>query len=136
MLPSTYPLYNHPILVRRPESCLAHQASFNHHPSVLNFPHNAIHCLPSFSILHPKNAKMSHLWNPLATPQQLESSSTTINGPLPPELQDSIRFSTARLTQAAGILLRLPQDIAAQAVVVLMRFWVTERLMEWEFSVR
>jgi hypothetical protein len=78
--------------------------------------------------------KMSHLWNPLATAQQLEDSNA--NNSLPGELQDSIRFYTARLTQAAGILLRLPQDIAAQAVVVLMRFWVVEKLMQYEFSVR
>jgi hypothetical protein len=76
---------------------------------------------------------MSHLWNPLATAQQLEDSNA--NNALPGELQDSIRFYTARLTQAAGILLRLPQDIAAQAVVVLMKFWVVEKLMQYEFSV-
>jgi hypothetical protein len=76
---------------------------------------------------------MSHLWNPLATTRQLEESNA--NNVLPGELQDSIRFYTARITQAAGILLRLPQDIAAQAVVVLMRFWVVEKLMQYEFSV-
>jgi hypothetical protein len=76
---------------------------------------------------------MSHLWNPLATAQQLEDSNA--DNALPVELQDSIRYSTARLTQAAGILLRLPQDIAAQAVVDLMRFWVVEKLMQYEFSV-
>jgi cyclin L len=76
---------------------------------------------------------MSHLWNPLATAQQLEESN--VSNALPGELQDSIRFYTARLTQAAGILLRLPQDIAAQAVAVLMRFWIVEKLMLYEFSV-
>lgn len=76
---------------------------------------------------------MSHLWNPLATAQQLEASNA--DNALPGELQDSIRYSTAKLTQAAGILLRLPQDITAQAVVMLMRFWAVEKLMQYEFSV-
>jgi hypothetical protein len=52
------------------------------------------------------------------------------------ELQESIRFYTARLTQAAGLLLRLPQDITAQANVLLFRYWLIDGLMEWEFSVR
>ncbi|CAL3967851.1 unnamed protein product [Diplocarpon coronariae] len=76
---------------------------------------------------------MSHLSNPLATPTQLRAL-TTLNRPLPPELQDSIRFHTARLTQAAGLLLRLPQDITAKANVLLFRFWVVEACMQWEFS--
>ncbi|KAH6715705.1 cyclin-like protein [Leptodontidium sp. MPI-SDFR-AT-0119] len=74
---------------------------------------------------------MSHLTNPLTTPLQLSSNPSSH---LPQELQDSIRFYTARLTQAAGILLRLPQDITAQANVLLFRYWVVDGLMEWEFS--
>ncbi len=77
---------------------------------------------------------MSHLTNPLATTSQLYAQ--TQSPALPQELQDSIRFYTARLTQAAGILLRLPQDITAQANVLLFRYWVVDDLMEWEFSVR
>lgn len=77
---------------------------------------------------------MAHLTNPLATPSQLFAL-TTLNSPLPPDLQHSIRFYTARLTQAAGILLRLPQDITAQANVLLYRYWVVDRLLAWEFSV-
>lgn len=76
---------------------------------------------------------MSHLTNPLATPNQLSSNPSSH---LPPEIQDSIRFYTARLTQAAGILLRLPQDITAQANVLLFRYWLVDGMMEWEFSVR
>lgn len=76
---------------------------------------------------------MSHLSNPLATPDQLYQKSS-INA-LPTELQDSIRFYTARLTQAAGILLQLPQDITAQANVLLFRYWVVDDLMQHEFSV-
>ncbi|KAH6671789.1 cyclin-like protein [Halenospora varia] len=75
---------------------------------------------------------MSHLSNPLATAEQLYlhvSSSA-----LPIELQDSIRFYTARLTQAAGILLQLPQDITAQANVLLYRYWLVDDLMLYEFS--
>jgi hypothetical protein len=79
---------------------------------------------------------MSHLSNPLTTPTQLYNQTTTLNSPLPVELQESIRFYTARLTQAAGLLLRLPQDITAQANVLLFRYWLIDGLMEWEFSVR
>jgi len=76
---------------------------------------------------------MSHLSNPLATAQQLYSR--TADNALPTELQDTIRYFTARLTQAAGVLLRLPQSVAAQAVVILYRYWVVEDLMRYEFSV-
>ncbi|KAI9050655.1 hypothetical protein LZ554_005812 [Drepanopeziza brunnea f. sp. 'monogermtubi'] len=77
---------------------------------------------------------MSHLSNPLATTSQLYAQSASNPSALPLEIQDSIRFYTARLTQAAGILLRMPQDITAQANVLLFRYWVVDRLMEWEFS--
>jgi len=65
----------------------------------------------------------SPLTNPLATVAQLESSGSQLDG-IPPDLEDSIRFAGARLTQAAGILLRLPQEVIAQAIVVFMRFWL------------
>ncbi|EKD16779.1 uncharacterized protein L3040_006279 [Drepanopeziza brunnea f. sp. 'multigermtubi'] len=77
---------------------------------------------------------MSHLSNPLATTSQLYAQSASNPSALPLEIQDSIRFYTARLTQAAGILLRMPQDITAQANVLLFRYWAVDRLMEWEFS--
>lgn len=77
---------------------------------------------------------MAHLWNPLVTVQQLEER--LVQNELPPELQDSIRYHTARLTQAAGILLQLPQAIVAQAVVILYRFWSVEDILKDEFSVR
>jgi hypothetical protein len=76
---------------------------------------------------------MSHLSNPLATAEQLRRKAL-VNS-LPVEIQDSIRFYTARLTQAAGILLRLPQDITAQANVLLVRYWLVDDLMQHEFSV-
>jgi hypothetical protein len=77
---------------------------------------------------------MSHLSNPLATAEQLYKNVS--NNALPIELQDSIRFYTARLTQAAGLLLRLPQSITAQANVHLFRYWLVDDLMRFEFSVR
>ena len=76
---------------------------------------------------------MTHLSNPLATTAQLyESSSANL---LPIEIQESIRYYTGRLTQAAGILLRLPQDTTAQANVLLYRYWLVDSLMSHEFSV-
>ncbi|KIN07768.1 hypothetical protein OIDMADRAFT_151590 [Oidiodendron maius Zn] len=75
---------------------------------------------------------MSHLSNPLATAEQLHQRAL-VNS-LPAEIQDSIRYYTARLTQAAGILLRLPQDITAQANILLYRYWLVDELMQHEFS--
>ena len=37
---------------------------------------------------------------------------------------DSIRFIQAQLTHAAGVLLRLPQDVISHAIVLTTRFWV------------
>lgn len=65
----------------------------------------------------------SPLANPLATPGQLASSGSQLDG-IPPDLEASIIFAGARLTQAAGILLRLPHDTIAQAVVLFTRFWI------------
>lgn len=83
---------------------------------------------------NPTIVTMSHLSNPLATPAQLYSKNPTNS--LPIELQGSIRYYTARLTQAAGILLHLPQDITAQANVLLFRYWLADDLRQHEFSVR
>ncbi|KAK7958269.1 cyclin [Apiospora saccharicola] len=66
---------------------------------------------------------MSHMTNSLATVEQLYGRST-LNA-LPQDLQDTIFFATQSLTQAAGLLLRLPQSVTAQANVVLARYWVT-----------
>ena len=65
----------------------------------------------------------SHLWNALATPAQLAHSNSQNDG-VQPDLERSILFAGARLTQAAGIPLRLPQDVIAQAVVIYQRFWL------------
>jgi cyclin L len=80
------------------------------------------------------NVSMAHFANPLVSPEQL-TSSTRINDAVPQSTQDVIRFSTSRLTQAAGILLRLPQSVTAQAVVVLYRYWTVEELARNEFGV-
>lgn len=67
--------------------------------------------------------RLEGLTNPLATPAQLSSSSSSLDG-IPADLESSIRFAGALLTQAAGVLLRLPQDVVAQAIVIFTRFWV------------
>lgn len=66
---------------------------------------------------------MSSLANPLATPTQLSTSGSQLDG-VPADLETSVVFLGARLTQIAGVLLRLPQDIVAQAIVTFGRFWI------------
>lgn len=65
---------------------------------------------------------LSHLANPMVTSEQLEVSASQLDG-ISKDLEDSVRFETARLMQAAGVLLRLPQDLIAQSIVILYRFW-------------
>ncbi|KAK4919973.1 hypothetical protein LTR49_012410 [Elasticomyces elasticus] len=67
----------------------------------------------------------SHLVNPLATSSQLETSASQIDE-LPRDLEYSIRYESSRLNQAAGMLLRLPQEIIAQSIVILQRCWAGE----------
>lgn len=71
----------------------------------------------------PVAQRPSHLANPLATPAQLASSGSQLDG-VPQDLETCVIFAGARLTQAAGILLRLPHDTIAQAVVIFTRFWI------------
>lgn len=66
---------------------------------------------------------LGNLSNPLATPAQLETSSSSLDS-IPADLEASIRYAAVRLTQAAGVLLHLPQDVIAQAIVMFTRFWV------------
>ncbi|KAJ5495173.1 hypothetical protein N7539_000289 [Penicillium diatomitis] len=68
-------------------------------------------------------AGLKHISNALATPDQLSNSSSSIDG-VPSELETSIRCAGAQLTQDAGVLLYLSQDIIAQAVVIFTRFWL------------
>ena len=63
------------------------------------------------------------LSNPLATLEQLSNSSSQLDG-IPADLESSIRLAGCQLIQAAGILLRLPQEIIAQAIVIFTRFYV------------
>ncbi|CAI6340039.1 unnamed protein product [Periconia digitata] len=65
----------------------------------------------------------SPLANPLATVAQLRETGSQIDN-IPRDLEDSVRFAGAQLTQAAGILLRLPQEVIAQAIIVFARFWL------------
>jgi hypothetical protein len=64
----------------------------------------------------------SHLINPLASTAHLETSASQLDG-VSKDLDDSIRYETTRLLEATGILLRLPQEIIAQSIVILSRFW-------------
>ncbi|KLJ07511.1 hypothetical protein EMPG_17027 [Blastomyces silverae] len=68
-------------------------------------------------------ASLDNLSNPLVTPAQLATSSSSLDG-VAADLETSIRYAGVRLTQAAGILLQLPQDVIAKAIVVFTRFWV------------
>ena len=60
--------------------------------------------------------------NPLISSAQLEASVLRVDGAAA-KLEASVRLETACLQQAAGILLRLPQEITAQSIVLLQRFW-------------
>lgn len=71
----------------------------------------------------PEDEQLSSLSNPLATIDQLSTSCSQLDG-IPADLESSLRFAGAQLTQAAGILLRLPQEIIAQAIVIFYRFYL------------
>lgn len=66
---------------------------------------------------------LSSLCHFLATPEQLSTSSSQLDG-VPLDLESSIRLAGTQLTQAAGILLRLPQDVIAHAIVIFLRFFI------------
>ena len=74
-------------------------------------------------LMAPEAEQLSSLSNPLVTIEQLSTSSSQLDG-VSAELESSLRFAGAQLTQAAGILLRLPQEIIAQAIVILYRFYI------------
>lgn len=71
----------------------------------------------------PNPPDLKTLSNALATPDQLSNSSSSLDG-VAADLEISIRFAGALLTQAAGVLLRLSQDTIAQAIVTFTRFWI------------
>lgn len=76
---------------------------------------------------------MSHLYNPVATAEQIYRQ--CIHHHLPADIQDSIRYNIARLTSTAGFLLRLPQNVTAQANVLIFRYWLVDDILQHEFSV-
>jgi hypothetical protein len=65
----------------------------------------------------------STISNALVTSEQLRSSVSLLDG-IPDALERTLRFRGCVLTQAAGILLQLNQDIIAQAIVIFTRFFV------------
>ncbi len=68
---------------------------------------------------------MEHLLslsNPLVTIEQLSSSSSQLDG-ISNQLENSVRLAGAKLTQGAGILLGLPQQVIVQAIVIFTRFY-------------
>ena len=65
---------------------------------------------------------VASLSNPLATIPQLTTSASALDG-LPADLIGSVRYSGSLLTQAAGILLRLPQETIARALITFARFY-------------
>ncbi|KAK9774755.1 putative Cyclin domain-containing protein [Seiridium cardinale] len=67
---------------------------------------------------------MSHMTNPLATVDQLYKYKSL--SALPQDLQDTIFYQVQLLTQAAGLLLRLPQSVTAQANILLARYLVND----------
>jgi cyclin L len=73
--------------------------------------------------------------NPLATAEQLYRRNNLSS--LPNDLQDVIFYVTQSLTEAAGVLLQLPQSTTAQASIILARYWLAESrpLLTNEFSV-
>ncbi|KAJ9136453.1 Cyclin domain-containing protein [Pleurostoma richardsiae] len=75
---------------------------------------------------------MAHMTNPLATPEQLYRWNSFSS--LPSDIQEVVFYQAQCLTQAAGILLQLPQSVTAQANVLLARYWLVDPIMSHEFS--
>ena len=61
---------------------------------------------------------LDHLSNPTVTSQQLSDFQS-----FHPDHQSTI-YTSSQLTQAAGILLRLPQEVIANAIVLLQRYLI------------
>lgn len=74
-------------------------------------------------VLDQQLEQLLSLTNLLVTAEQLSSSGSQLDG-VPADLENSLRYAGVMLTQAAGILLRLPQEIIAQAIVIFQRFYV------------
>lgn len=63
------------------------------------------------------------LSNLLVNVEQLLDTTSHQDG-ISTTLELSLRHQTALLTQSAGILLKLPQETIAQAIIILQRFYV------------
>ena len=61
--------------------------------------------------------------NPLVDVEHLQHTISYHDG-ISAALELSLRYQTALLTQSAGILLKLPQETIAQAIVIQQRFYV------------
>jgi hypothetical protein len=70
----------------------------------------------------PISSSLENLFNSLITSKQLASLRAIEN-----EDDQSLRFAQCQLTSAAGILLRLAQEVIAHAIVLLQRFIVASR---------
>ena len=66
---------------------------------------------------------LAHLANPLVTSEQLHRLQDDVTGYWGNNAE-SLRYAQAQLIQAAGVLLRLPQEVIARAIVLLQRFWI------------
>lgn len=95
--------------------------------------HPQIICRANPSLARRTSTIMPHLVNPLATASQLYNRASFSS--LPQDLQETIFIATQCLTQAAGLLLELPQSVTAQANVILARYWLVDSPMASEFSV-
>lgn len=69
----------------------------------------------------PPSERLLPLSNSLATVEQLSTCSSVLDG-VTPDLQSSIRLAGLQLTQAAGVLLHITQEIISQAMVIFTRF--------------
>lgn len=74
------------------------------------------------AITHNPSLELHALSNRLITLEQLSTTSSQLDG-ISPDLEASARYAGCCLTQKAGILLCLPQDIIAQAIVTFTRFY-------------
>ena len=66
--------------------------------------------------------ELASICNRLLTAEQLGTTGSQLDG-ISPDLEASVRYAGCCLTQRAGILLRLPQDIIAQAIVTFTKFY-------------
>ncbi|CCX05682.1 Similar to Cyclin-L1-1; acc. no. Q9AS36 [Pyronema omphalodes CBS 100304] len=73
---------------------------------------------------------VSLLTNPLATPTQLSTSPSFLDG-VPSDLEASLLWASCTLIQSAGILLRLPQPTIATATILLQRFYLIRSFLSF-----